>query len=139
VAMVWLLQLPDLQSYCLLGLLLFILCSKVVLEQYLMWPVPLLILEAAAWPGLRRTASLALLGVLSTVGMVANPYVHPFGPAPMPLAIVLAAAILGYVVLVVAQTAQAPADANAASRMSSPSVSNSSPITSGGRNRSTLP
>ena len=155
LAVFWLLRIPDLQLYCLLVLLLFILCSKVVLEQYLMWPIPLLILEAARRPGVRRAASLALLGVLTAVGTLVNPYVHPFGPAPMPITIALALAILGYVVLVVAQTADGfghsgaaePSErpkpgqtaANAASRMSSPSVSSTSPITSGGRKRSTLP
>jgi hypothetical protein len=137
VAVFWLLRIPDLQLYCLLVLLLFILCSKVVLEQYLMWPIPLLILEAGR-PGVRRAASLALLGVLTAVGTLVNPYIHPFGTAPMPITIALALAILGYVVLVVAQSVQ-PVAANAASRMSSPSVSSASPITSGGRKRSTLP
>jgi hypothetical protein len=155
LAVFWLLRIPDLQLYCLLVLLLFILCSKVVLEQYLMWPIPLLILEAAGRPGVRRSASLALLGMLTAVGTLVNPYVHPFGAAPMPITIALALTILGYVVLAVVRTADGfgrtdratrlirpkphQTAANAASRMSSPSVSSASPITSGGRKRSTLP
>ena len=97
VAACWLLRITDLPTYCLLVLLLFILLSKVVLEQNLVWPMPWLILQAIgtsnivkhprpANPQSQRCVSIALLAVLTTVGVVVNPYVHPFGQSPAPIA-----------------------------------------------------
>ena len=71
--------------------LLFIVLSKVVIEQYLIWPLPFLILLAVN--GRSRAAAL-LTVLLSAVGFVVNPYIHPFGTQPGVIDILLAAAIL---------------------------------------------
>lgn len=108
----WLLRITDISTYCLLVLLLFVVFSKVVLEQYLIWPIPLLILQAFGAgnsiehppPGsarMQRGASLALLAVLTTVGMVVNPYIHPFGQSPLWIAVPLAITILAYALVIV--------------------------------------
>jgi hypothetical protein len=85
-----LLAIPDLTTYVLATLTLFVLCSKVVLEQYLVWIIPLAIVVALSQPPLRSaTAALAILSTL--VGMLANADFHPWGPAPTALVAALAA------------------------------------------------
>jgi uncharacterized membrane protein len=93
LSMVGLVRIPDLATYTLLGLLLFLLFSKVVLEQYLIWPLPWLILRGL--DPVRRPA-LGMLALLSTVGMLVNPYIHPFGQQPLAVAVLLGVALAGY-------------------------------------------
>jgi hypothetical protein len=91
---------PDIYRYSAIVLLLFIVCSKVVLEQYLTWPLPLLAILAVTGAGRVRSTSLGLVGLLTSVGMLANPYVHPWGVSPTPLVIALAiGCVLGVVML----------------------------------------
>jgi hypothetical protein len=97
----------DLPSYCLAVLLVFVLCSKVVLEQYLVWLLPLLIIVSTR-PALRVTA-LAVSGIVTTIGMLANPDIHPWGRSPAAVVIALAACMVTAVlVLVRAQFAARP-------------------------------
>jgi hypothetical protein len=119
VGALWLTRIGDLSTYTLLTLLLFILCSKVVLEQYLTWPIPWLILalwaatatsrpdaetldavepSTVARRGVSR-ASLALLTVFTVIGMLVNPYVHPFGRSPEAAGYLLALSITAYLAL----------------------------------------
>jgi hypothetical protein len=65
----------DLDTYCLVTLLLFLVLSKVVIEQYLLWPLPFLILGAI---DRRSWAAWVLLVLLSVTGMLINPYIHPW-------------------------------------------------------------
>jgi hypothetical protein len=81
----------DVYCYAAATLLLFVVCSKVVLEQYLLWPLPFLAVIAVVSAGRLRAAATSLVVLLTAVGMVANPFLHPWGEAPTPLLIGLAA------------------------------------------------
>ena len=71
----------DLDLYILATLVLFLVCSKVVLEQYLVWPMPWLVL--ALWTAPRiRAATIAFFVAVTVVGMVANPHIQPWGRSP---------------------------------------------------------
>lgn len=97
----WLTRIRDVSTYAMVVLLLFPVFSKVVLEQYLIWAIPLLIVHLATHTGTLRRAGIGVLVLLTATGCLVNPYVHPFGTSPLPVAVLLAAALLGYVVLVV--------------------------------------
>jgi len=83
----------DLWDYCTVSILLFILLSKVVIEQYLLWPLPFLIIDALQ-KGSR--ASWGLLLLFSAAGMLVNAHIQPFGESPWPLALALATGIALY-------------------------------------------
>lgn len=82
----------------LLTLLLFILCSKVILEQYLIWPMPWLVLQVCSGRGAKAPAGL-LLALLSVVGLLFSSLIQPFGAPPLWICNLLAASIAGYVFL----------------------------------------
>jgi len=84
----------NLWTYSVVAILLFILLSKVVIEQYFLWPLPFLIVDTVRH---RSWASGGLLGLLSATGMLVNSYIHPFGASPAPIAVVLDVAILLYI------------------------------------------
>jgi uncharacterized membrane protein len=65
----------------------FLLLSKQVIEQYLIWPLPFLVLLAA---GRRSLPAWLLIGELTAAGMITNAYFHPFGLQPAVLNVVLA-------------------------------------------------
>jgi hypothetical protein len=88
----------DLMRYTALVFVLFLLCSKVVLDQYLIWPMPWLVLEFAAARRIARAAAI-LLGVLTAVGMLANANIHPWGRSPAALIALLDLACLAYLYL----------------------------------------
>lgn len=79
IAVLVLVDATDLVACCAVVLCLFLVCSKVLIEQYLTWPMPFLALLVVE-RGSRRAA--LLLGVLTAVGMAVNPYWHPFGREP---------------------------------------------------------
>ena len=81
IGAVLLARLLDLDMYILATLVLFLVCSKVVLEQYLVWPMPWLVLVLWTAPRI-RAATIAFFVALTVVGMVANPYVQPWGRSP---------------------------------------------------------
>ncbi len=83
----------------LVALLVFVLASKVVLEQYLTWPLPFLLVAAATSTGRLRAASAGLVALLTTVGVLVNADVHPFGVAPRWVAVLLAAGIVAWLVV----------------------------------------
>jgi uncharacterized membrane protein len=89
--------LDDLVTMAAAATLLFIVLSKVVIEQYLTWPLAFLILLAVN-RGSRPAA--CLLGLLTAVGMLVNPYIHPLGTEPGVLDILLALAIVAGVGLI---------------------------------------
>ncbi len=84
----------DLLTYCIVAILSFLLFSKVVIEQYYLWPMPFLILDAIARRG---RASAALFALLSATGFFVNPYIHPFGQKPPVITVAVALCILAYV------------------------------------------
>jgi hypothetical protein len=87
-----------------LTLVLFLLCSKVVLDQYLTWPLPWLILASLAPPRRVARASAGLAGVLTLVGMFANATIHPWGRTAWWLEVGLAVACAGYLLIAVHNT-----------------------------------
>ena len=90
---------PDPYAYAAVAFTLFLLLSKVVYEQYFLWPLPFLIVLVMR--DRARVAAL-LLAVLSVTGLLANGWIHPFGYQPGPalwlsalIALVAAAFVLG--------------------------------------------
>jgi hypothetical protein len=77
-----------------------VLCSKVVLEQYLTWPLPWLVL--GVWTSSRRSAAacVALVAGFTLAGMIANPSIHPWGRSPWWLDIGVGAACAWFLVVV---------------------------------------
>ena len=71
----------DLDLYILATLVLFLVCCKVLLEQYLVWPMPWLVLVLWTAPRI-RAATIAFFVAVTVVGMVANPHVQPWGRSP---------------------------------------------------------
>jgi uncharacterized membrane protein len=60
-------------------MVVFLLLSKQVIEQYLLWPLPFLVLLAA---GRRSRSAWLLIAELTVAGMFVNAYFHPFGLQP---------------------------------------------------------
>lgn len=90
----------DLDLYILATFVLFLLCSKVLLEQYLLWPMPWLIL--AVWTAPRiRAATIAFFVSATVVGMMANPDIQPWGRSPSLLAAGFAIMCMLYLTAVV--------------------------------------
>lgn len=80
-------------------LVLFLLCNKVVLEQYLIWPLPWLIIAAGRRD--RRALASVLLGAgLTLAGCLDNESFHPFGHESAPIGVLLALAELAFLVVV---------------------------------------
>ena len=71
----------DPYAYGAVALTLFLLLSKVVYEQYLLWPLPFLAVLAVRD---RARDALGLLVVLSVCGLLSNGWIHPFGYDPYP-------------------------------------------------------
>jgi hypothetical protein len=65
-----------------LTLVAFLLFSKVVLEQYLIWPLPFLLVVAAGTGAAALAGTcLVLAGLLTTIGMLDNASYHPLEPS----------------------------------------------------------
>lgn len=97
VLVVWLSWIDDVDRYVLLTLVLFVCLSKVVLEQYLVWPLPwLAIIAATPRAQVRRFAAGTLLAILTVIGTIANETFQPFGRAPTALIVLLLSANLAY-------------------------------------------
>jgi hypothetical protein len=73
--------LADPYAYAAVAFTLFLLLSKVVYEQYFLWPLPFLAILVVR--DRSRMATL-LLAVLSVTGLLANDWIHPFGYRPAP-------------------------------------------------------
>jgi Glycosyltransferase family 87 len=101
----------DLYTYCLVAILLFIVLSKVVIEQYFLWPMPFLIVAAI---DRRSWASWGLLILLSVSGMLINPYIHPWTERVPAANAAIALCILVYVLTRRPAPEQAPALAHRA-------------------------
>jgi hypothetical protein len=99
VGAVLLVRVLDLDLYILATLVLFLVCSKVLLEQYLVWPMPWLVLVVWTAPRI-RAATIAFFVAVTVVGMVANPHVHPWGRSPALIAAGFAVVCVIYLVTV---------------------------------------
>lgn len=108
VGTVLLLRIRDVELYVLAVLVAFLLTSKVVLEQYLVWPLPWLVLALWKAPAL-RVPSAVFLAVVTVVGMLTNPDVHPFGRGPAWIDVPLALVFAGYIALLVRHGRDVPA------------------------------
>jgi hypothetical protein len=74
-------DLADPYAYTAVAFTLFLLLSKVVYEQYFLWPLPFLAILVVR--DRSRMAALLLM-VLSVTGLLANDWIHPFGYRPAP-------------------------------------------------------
>ncbi len=71
-------------------MVLFLVLSKQVIEQYLIWPLPFLVLLA----GERRSrAAWLLIAELTVAGALVNAYIHPFGLQPPSVNVAFAGAV----------------------------------------------
>ncbi|MGN6608591.1 MAG: hypothetical protein ACTHMS_16470, partial [Jatrophihabitans sp.] len=98
VATLALLWIELFERYVLAVLVAFLLTSKVVLDQYLVWPLPWLVLATAT--GLRRSSA-ATFAALTVLGLVANADLHPFGRGPAWLTVPLALGLAAYLITLV--------------------------------------
>ncbi len=71
-------------------LLLFLLLSKQVIEQYLIWPLPFVVLLAT---GRGSRPAWWLIGELTVAGMLVNAHFHPFGLQPPVVNVAFAVAL----------------------------------------------
>ncbi len=71
-------------------LVAFLLLSKQVIEQYLIWPLPFLIIVGA---GRRSRAAWLLIAEVTVAGMLVNAHYHPFGVQPLAFNVVFALAV----------------------------------------------
>lgn len=69
----------DLDVAIVATLLLFLICSKLVLEQYLIWPMPWLITIAMRQRSRLAVASAVVLVVFTVAGLLDNETFHPIG------------------------------------------------------------
>lgn len=92
---VWLSRIAELDLYLPLTLALFLCLNKVILEQYLVWPLPWLAIAAFAG-GRASRSSAALLATLTVIGCIDNESFHPWGRSASWLAVLLVVACLGY-------------------------------------------
>ena len=80
-------------------LVAFLLFSKVVLEQYLIWPLPFLLVVAAGTGAAALAAtSLGLVALLTTIGMLDNANYHPLEPSAVVPYSLAAICLIGLVV-----------------------------------------
>ena len=93
-------RVDDLAICAAAATLLFIVFSKVVVEQYLIWPLPFLIILAV---NRRSRVAAVLIAALTAVGMLVNPYIHPFGRQPAAINVLLAVLIVAGVVRLILQ------------------------------------
>jgi hypothetical protein len=89
----------DLDCYIAFVLVLFIVCSKLVFEQYLIWPLPWLVLLAVDGPVRLRRAASALIALFVLAGMFDNESFHPAGRSPAVPNLVLAAGCVAFLVI----------------------------------------
>jgi hypothetical protein len=89
----------DLDRAIATTLVLFLATNKVVLEQYLVWPMPWLALMCASSDRLRARTSIAMSAALTCVGLLDNESFHPFGRSCPALCARLAGCTLAYAVL----------------------------------------
>jgi hypothetical protein len=95
----WLTRVRDSARYTVLTLILFILCSKVVLEQYLTWPMPWLAILAVLAVDRARIAAAAIFIEFTLIGVIDNESWYPFGRSSLPLVALLTASCVAYLIV----------------------------------------
>jgi len=97
----------DPYTYAAVAYALFLLLSKVVYEQYFLWPLPFLIVLTVR--DRARVAAL-LLAVLSVAGPLANGWIHPSGYRPGPalwLSALIASVLVAFALSVLTRSRRA--------------------------------
>jgi hypothetical protein len=106
---IWFTRILDLDRYVLLTLVLFLCLSKVVIEQYLIWPMPWLAIATVTVAGAaRRRAAAALLVILTVIGALANESYHPLGRSSSLLVLLLLCACLVFLAVDLNDRAHSP-------------------------------
>jgi hypothetical protein len=102
-------RMNDLDAYVAITLVTFLLCGKLVLEQYLIWPMPWLILLLWGRPRPQAAAAAILLTAFSIAGTIDNETVHPFGRSALVISLPLAALCLAFAIVSVIADRAGPA------------------------------
>ncbi|HSP65988.1 MAG TPA: glycosyltransferase 87 family protein [Candidatus Deferrimicrobium sp.] len=100
-------------------MVLFLLLSKQVIEQYLIWPLPFLVLLAV---GHRSRSAWLLVGELTAAGMLVNASFHPFGLQPAALNVLFAIVVAATLARLLATERTRTAAARTLDRLSAPVV-----------------
>lgn len=95
-----LLTVRDEDLYLIAVLLSFFVTSKLLLDQYLVWPMPWLAIVLFTVPRL-RAATLVYFAASTAVGMLANADIHPWGRSPEAINLTFALLIAAYLGLIV--------------------------------------
>jgi glycosyl transferase family 87 len=98
VALVALVRLEDVIVYAAVAILLFLVTSKVIIEQYFLWPMPFLIVIAVDRASRQALFTLILMTI---VGLLTNSYFDPLRPVELGVDAVLAAALGAQVIQLV--------------------------------------
>jgi Glycosyltransferase family 87 len=106
VAVIALCLVDDFAICSVVAPLLFIVLSKQVIEQYLVWPMPLLALVVVTE---RSRSAWFLLASLTGAGMLVNAYYHPFGVQPAAINVVFAVLVCAGVVGLLSTDRRRPA------------------------------
>jgi hypothetical protein len=109
-------------------LVLFLACNKVVLEQYLVWPLPWLLLLTCSRVRRVAVASGTLAAVLSVLAFADIESFHPLGRASLTVGMAIAGCAVAY--LVAALPAHDDGDQQASGRARAASPSGASPYIS---------
>ncbi len=100
----------DADVFLAVALMLFLIVDKVVVEQYLIWPLPWLILLAATRPNFLRWASVGAAAVLTVMGCLFNTFVHPFGQPHIVPELILVLTVLAFSIIGVSAPPRGPAE-----------------------------
>lgn len=92
-------------------LVAFLLGSKLVLEQYLTWPLPWLIILGMSRHGRQAAASLGTVAAFTMLGLLDCESFHPLGRTSVLLGVALAAVNIGFLVAVLRRRPAGPAAA----------------------------
>jgi hypothetical protein len=102
-------------------LVLFLICAKVVLEQYLTWPLPWLLLLTCSRSHRVAAASGAFAAALTVLGLLDSESFHPLGRDSLLLGIALTACAGLYLFAALRAPAQDDQHASGRARWASPS------------------
>ncbi len=88
----------DIWTYAAIALVAVLLCEKLVLEQYLIWPLPFLAVIAARRAGADRGVALLTALCFTGAGLLSNASFHPFGRSPLVIIVLLGCVSAGFLV-----------------------------------------
>lgn len=103
LATIWLSRIGDLWLYTCVVLVLFLITSKLVLEQYLIWPMPFLLVVGLTGRGPVARSCLGLVAAFTVLGMLDNENYHPFGRSSF-VSVLVGVLSLSFVVVTLVRT-----------------------------------